>query len=256
MNQPALPPALADALGHAASDRRLEVLRRLAACGSISQAARDGGISYKAAWQAIDTLGNLAGTPVVTTAVGGSGGGGARLTPAGERLLAAADALARARGDVLARLGAGAAMATTGLRTSLRNQLPATVVAWRRTSGFVTVTLALGGGQALTARITRESTELLGLAPGRSVLALFKATAVRIEPATAGTGSLASGPDANRLSGTVVRASRAAGGGECSLALPGGLRVVGFAPAGHGLRAGAAARAVVDEAAVVVGLAD
>jgi len=252
MKTPRPPAPLADALGHTPSDKRLDVLRRLAACGSISQAARDGGISYKAAWQAIDTLGNLAGTPVVTTAVGGSGGGGARLTPAGERLLAAADALAQARGAVLARLGAREpAAVVTGLRTSLRNQLPASVTALRRTSGFITATLALAGGEPVRARITRESAELLGLAPGLSVLVLFKATAVTISVAAAAPP----GNDVNHLPGTVVRASRAAGGGECSLALPGGQQLVGFAGAGHGLRPGVAAVARVDASAVVIGLA-
>ncbi|HCP76768.1 MAG TPA: ModE family transcriptional regulator, partial [Pusillimonas sp.] len=62
------------ALGHDITDKRIDVLRRIDAVGSISEAARDAGISYKAAWQAIETLGNLAGTPLVEKAVGGSGG--------------------------------------------------------------------------------------------------------------------------------------------------------------------------------------
>ena len=52
--------SLLQALGHPLSDRRLQVLRALGECGSISQAARAVGVSYKAAWQAIDTLSNLA----------------------------------------------------------------------------------------------------------------------------------------------------------------------------------------------------
>ena len=79
-------PALAGALGQASADKRVEILRRVAALGSISQAARAAGVSYKAAWQALDTLSNLAGTPLVERAVGGAGGGGARLTPAGEQV--------------------------------------------------------------------------------------------------------------------------------------------------------------------------
>ncbi|HEY1229784.1 MAG TPA: LysR family transcriptional regulator, partial [Ramlibacter sp.] len=58
-------PHLAGALGHAATDKRLDLLRRVGECGSISQAARDAAVSYKAAWQAIDMLSNLAGVPVV-----------------------------------------------------------------------------------------------------------------------------------------------------------------------------------------------
>ena len=75
-------PALADALGHATTDKRIDILRRIGTVGSISEAARGAGVSYKAAWQALETLGNLAGTPMVEKAVGGRGGGGATLTDA------------------------------------------------------------------------------------------------------------------------------------------------------------------------------
>src|SRR5690606_5080095 len=122
------------ALGLAAGDKRLDVLRRIGASGSISQAARDAGISYKAAWQAIDTLSSLSGVALVERTVGGSGGGGARLTAEGERLLQLADALAQARAAVLARFAeigdaAQGMRHGMGLRTSMRNQLPCEVVA-------------------------------------------------------------------------------------------------------------------------------
>ena len=69
--------SLTDALGHALADKRIDILRQIGTYGSISQAARAVGVSYKAAWQAVDTLTNLAGTPLVARAVGGAGGGGA-----------------------------------------------------------------------------------------------------------------------------------------------------------------------------------
>src|SRR6218665_1096664 len=122
------PLSLSGALGHAHADKRIDILRHIGVCGSISQAARAVGVSYKAAWQALGTLTNLAGAApagggrggggggggrgaltsragarLVAGAVGGAGGGGARLTAAGRELLAAADALALARGAVLAR---------------------------------------------------------------------------------------------------------------------------------------------------------
>ena len=62
--------SLSDALGHALTDKRIDILRQIGACGSISQAARAVGVSYKAAWQALDTLTNLAGSPLVSRAVG------------------------------------------------------------------------------------------------------------------------------------------------------------------------------------------
>ena len=98
-------------LGYAQADKRIELLRRVGESGSISQAARSAGVSYKAAWQAIHTLTNLAGEPLVDSSVGGAGGGGARLTAAGARLLHAAEQMDAARHDVLARINDPAAQA-------------------------------------------------------------------------------------------------------------------------------------------------
>ncbi len=39
-------PALADALGHATTDKRIDILRRIGTVGSISEAARGAGVSY------------------------------------------------------------------------------------------------------------------------------------------------------------------------------------------------------------------
>lgn len=244
-------PKLHSALGHEAADKRIDILRRIGDAGSISEAARAAGVSYKAAWQAIDTLSNLAGTPLVDSAVGGSGGGGARLTLAGLHLLQAADEMASARAQVLARLSGrkGAApmagVAALGLRTSMRNQLPCTVKALRANGGMLRVELALADATALASRITRESSQLLALAPGAAVLALCKATAVQVH-ATARTAA-----GRNLLPGTVTRASRTAGG-EVAITLDGGLQMVGFAAAGSVLKLRSRAVAIVDETAVVL----
>jgi molybdate transport system regulatory protein len=243
--------ALAGALGHLTADKRVEILRRVGAAGSISQAAREAGVSYKAAWQALDTLSNLAGAPLVERAVGGAGGGGARLTPAGEQLLRAADQLAHARDQVLGRLRDEPAgmpqLAALSLRTSMRNQLPAAVRAVRGDAGAVRVALALAGGQALAARITRESAQLLGLRAGLPVLALCKATAVAMSPA------LPTGADRNILAGVASRGTRALAGGEVAAGLEGGAQLVGFARGP--VKAGAAVFAAIDVSAVVIALA-
>jgi molybdate transport system regulatory protein len=247
---------LAGALGHEAADKRIDILRRIGGAGSISEAARAAGVSYKAAWQAIDTLSNLAGSPLVASAVGGAGGGGASLTPAGRQLLLAADEMARAREQVLARLAGrkdgaarAAGVAALGLRTSMRNQLPCSVRSMKAAGAMVRVELALAGEVVLAARITRESAQLLALAPGLPVLALCKATAVRVG------GAITRADGRNLLRGVVTRTSRAAGGGEVALALEAGLQLVGFAGPGHGLKLRAPAMASVDETAVVVALA-
>ena len=54
---------LADALGHPSSDKRIDIVRRIGQVGSSSEAARGAGVSYRAAWQALDTLSSLQGAP-------------------------------------------------------------------------------------------------------------------------------------------------------------------------------------------------
>jgi molybdate transport system regulatory protein len=245
MSTPPLP--LAQVLGFEASDKRIDILRRIGQTGTISEAARQAGVSYKAAWQALETLTNLAGTPLVDKAVGGSGGGGAVLTDAGWHVLEAADRLAQVRQQLLSGWGtASPGRAALALRTSMRNQFPCTVAALRPQGGQVRVALELAPDALLHARITRESAQLLGLVRGLEVLALCKATAVQIGR------SLTAAAGRNLLTGTVTRAGRAAQGGEMGLRLPGGVQWVGFAEAGHGLTVGEPALAAVDEAAVVI----
>lgn len=256
------PHALNDALGHTASDKRLEVLRRVGQTGSISQAARDAGISYKAAWQAIETLTTLSGLPLVERSVGGSGGGGARITPQGQQLLVLADELAQARAVVLARHGqglpGGVGPAHLGLRTSMRNQLPCVVDALQPVGQgpMVSVTMQTLCGQPLASLITRESAEMLGLAPRLAVLALCKATAVQVGPAGATDAGGESGQTGVvcRLHGWVADVSPGPGPQEVALTLPSGHLWVGFAPEGVELVVGHAVCGRFTPSAVVIGL--
>ncbi len=251
---------LAGVLGQHSTDKRIDILRRIGAGGSISEAARQAGVSYKAAWQAIETLSNLAGTPLVMKAVGGSGGGGAVLTDAGRQVLQAAGLLEQARSDVLARLEPGASgearregnprLAAMALRTSMRNQFPCEVKRLSPTAGLVRVGLQLPGGGVLYSRITRDSAQLLQLTRGMSVLALCKATAVQVTAQLDDTDRAT----CNLLPGRVLRASRAAQGGEVSLQLDGGVSIVGLAAAGHRLKVDQPAVATIEESGVVIAM--
>lgn len=274
-------PRFSDALGHSQSDKRIDILRGIGRSGSISQAARDASVSYKAAWQAIDTLTNLAGVPLVERAVGGAGGGGASLTPQGVQLLELSEALDVARTAVQQRwraslgtaasagadagAGAGPGIDVDGvvdlgvsglsLRTSMRNQLPATVAAIDTVGPISRVVLRLGGAATVTARITRESAELLGLAVGKRVVALCKATAVHVRRADDATGSA---QPSNRIDGKVTSIERGDGADEVSLGFADGLQLVGFAETGSGVRVrarlGSRVTAEIDEVALVVAL--
>ncbi|HYL22823.1 MAG TPA: LysR family transcriptional regulator [Burkholderiales bacterium] len=74
--------------GAAMGPGKAELIERIADTGSISAAARAMRMSYRRAWQLVEALNHDFREPLVTTAVGGSRGGGARVTPYGRRLAA------------------------------------------------------------------------------------------------------------------------------------------------------------------------
>ena len=72
---------------------RADLLMHIAQTGSIAAAGRRMGMSYKRAWALVEAMNGTFSAPLVAAAKGGAGGGGARLTAAGEAVLAAYRAL-------------------------------------------------------------------------------------------------------------------------------------------------------------------
>jgi molybdate transport system regulatory protein len=62
---------------------RIDLLEAIGRRGSISQGAKDVDLSYKAAWDAVDAMNNLAEQPLLIRAIGGQHGGGSYLTAHG-----------------------------------------------------------------------------------------------------------------------------------------------------------------------------
>lgn len=63
---------------------RVALLEKIKEYGSISEAAKSMNMSYRHAWELIDSINRQAKRPLVETSTGGKGGGGAILTEAGE----------------------------------------------------------------------------------------------------------------------------------------------------------------------------
>jgi molybdate transport system regulatory protein len=243
-------------------EERIALLEQIAERGSITQAAKAVGVSYKAAWDAVDAINNVAPSPVVSTATGGRGGGGARLTDEGRRLITAYRTIAAEYQRFLA--GINAAMGDSGaaldmlrrlaLRTSARNQFIGRIVAVTARTVDAEVWIEIQGGERIVSGITNESVELLGLRPGRSVWALAKAVAVDIvrEPDPARP------PSTNALCGTVKQINRGDGPTEVVIALSAGVTVRGVIDADalerFGIVEGGPACAVFPASSVIVGV--
>ncbi|KFZ37571.1 hypothetical protein HR45_09085 [Shewanella mangrovi] len=172
-----------------ANPRRIKLLQQVQRTGSISQGAKEADISYKAAWDAINDMNTLAGQEVVHSAKGGKGGGGAKLTPFGERLLQLYSLMDQMQDMALTALVDAAVpmgslqelMAHFSLETSARNQLLAEVVSLQGDSLSDSIRLKLAGNQIVEASITHASTAKLALNVGKKVLLLFKAPSVSIQ---------------------------------------------------------------------------
>lgn len=66
---------------------RVHLLKAIQEMGSLSKAAKSLHISYKKAWQLLDSVNKSAKKPVTINSIGGRGGGGAELTEYGKSLV-------------------------------------------------------------------------------------------------------------------------------------------------------------------------
>lgn len=68
---------------------RVRLLKAIEEQGSLSKAAKSLNMSYKKAWNLLDTINKSSQKPVVVTTIGGKNGGGAQITAYGKSLITA-----------------------------------------------------------------------------------------------------------------------------------------------------------------------
>ena len=194
---------------------RVRLLEAVAREGGISAGARAVGLTYRAAWDALDAMSNVFAAPLIETRIGGREKGGATLTETGRRVIAAFHRLeaemARLTSAFDAEL-AGSGVSSRDMaagfffKTSARNALRGVVRAMDRRALSCDVTIALNARVALTAHVTSQSVADLGLHSGRDVLALIKAPLITIAaPASDPAPERAERARRNVIPGTVRR---------------------------------------------------
>ncbi len=245
--------------------RRIELLAQIAACGSITQAAKAVKLSYKAAWDAIDTMNKLAGEPLVERVAGGKGGGGTRLTRRGELLIANFRRIQAEHQRFIEHLSrqSGALaddfllIRSMGMKTSAGNPLLGRISRIQRGAVNDEVALELANGMELVAVLTHESVEHLGLQVGREAFALVQASSVIL---LAGADEPAARYSArNCLPGTVQRITPGAVSAEVVLDLGAGASIAAVITlqigTDLGLALGQPARALFKASSVILGVA-
>ena len=248
---------------HLAGARRVALLAQIAHVGSITQAAKAVGLSYKGAWNAIEDMANLAGEPLLERIVGGKGGGSTRLTPRGEALVRNFGLIRDEHARFVDRLNRQARgltadcalMESIAMKTSARNQFAGSVHAVRRGTVNDEIELAVIGGLHIVATVTRESRTDLGLKRGVKAFALVKASSILLMTDAQGVRLSAR----NQLTGTVKRVVPGAVNTEVVLELPGGGSVAAIitnrSVKALRLGVGSAATAVFKASSVILGVA-
>lgn len=221
------------AAGSFLGDTRVRLLEAIDQCGSISQAAKRVPLSYKAAWDAVDAMNNLADEALVERAVGGRHGGGTSLTPYGKRVVAVYRAMEAEYQQMLDRVMAGLddpagadpqalrrMLRSVGITPSARNQFVGPVSSLR--SGEVTyeVGIRFDGSNEIVAQIAAEGAEQLRLAMGRELHAWVNSSAVILM-----TDEQLRISARNQLWGTVLRIHEGPVAVDVVLALPSGRTV-------------------------------
>ena len=239
---------------------RFALLGLIDACGSISQAAKRMGMTYKNAWDAVDAMNTAAGEPLVARSVGGRGGGGARLTEQGRQLITRFEEVERAHRTFLQSLQATpgldedlALIRRIGMITSARNQFHGRVSALASGAVNDEVQIEVAPGLALVATITHGSVESLGLAVGVPAYALVKASSVIVAQ---GDGARYSAR--NQFAGRVERITEGAVNDEVVVDIGHGCSVVAVitraSTAALELQEGSAATVLFKASSVIVGV--
>jgi molybdate transport system regulatory protein len=155
-----------------------EILEEIRREESISGAAKKLGMSYRYVWSYLQKTEKTLEEPVVVRFRGGKfGGGGAKLTELGRSLLTEYKRLEGYLGEVLS---VEDYLEVSMLKISARNRLKGKVVAVEKDGLMAKIKVEITTPASVTALISKEAAEDLGIKVGDQVEAVVKATEVMI----------------------------------------------------------------------------
>ena len=174
-------------LGHG----KIELLEKIQKLGSISKAAKEMKMSYKAAWDSIDMMNKASNEPLVMRSTGGRGGGGTQVTKKGKEAIKIFRGLEEAQEKLLHFFQADldswqeASQNTLDnslkdaksyvIKTSARNQFFGNILTIEKDDLSAKVTIELTDKIKIISKITLDSLKELNLMPEMNCFALIKA---------------------------------------------------------------------------------
>lgn len=242
--------------------RRIDLLEKIEESGSISKACKSAGMSYKGAWDAVNSMNNLADKPLTVNMTGGRNGGGTSLTEEGRNLVQMFRMVEFAHGKALLNIGKKAddldrvlnLMRRISMRLSAKNVFYGNVCDVRIENLLAEVCLELKSGHRIYSIITTESVETLGLVVGGGAYAVIKASSILIS-SDVGRMQVSA---RNLLHGRVVSLNIDAVMGEVILDVGGGDTVAATVSAAGvrnlGVSEGDDACAIIEASNVIIGI--
>lgn len=169
-------------------NRIIELLKAINESGSLNQAAKQVGLSYKGAWQIIERANNSSPKTLVATATGGAKGGGTALTPAGQSLIELFDWLQIQHQSFLKQLNTQLLdnpdnvllFQRLVVKTSARNQLFGKVISILQGSVSVEITIKLKGNEQIITTISVPDLQELNLTLNSDVLLLLNSSEIML----------------------------------------------------------------------------
>ncbi len=241
---------------------RIALLEKIDGLGSITQAAKAMGISYKTAWEMVSQINNLSSSLLVKRSSGGKGGGGASLTSAGHEVLeqfrVVQEEHCRFLKNLNLRLGDTSNLCQflrrISMKVSARNVFNGTVASITKGAVNAGVTLGLKGDTSIIAVVTNGAIENLGLKEGMDAYAIVKASSVIIGTDLAGVKL----STRNVLTGSISKLVEGPVSCEVDIELPGGNTVSAVITDGSarrlGLKVGGRATALFKASSVILGV--
>ena len=170
---------------------RIELLHAIERTGSINAAVKDMKMSYKAAWERINSMNELADEPIIQRQTGGKGGGGTTLTSYAYELIKTYERLDELHRQFINRFSEAGdnpellakILNRTFLTTSARNQIPSVISEIEFHNLSAVVSILLSGNTKVISKITSKSATNMNLHVESNIYAIIKSSDIKISSA-------------------------------------------------------------------------